>query len=774
MKKKNLSLVSLWVILLTFQYLPALAQSPGACGSLIQQKDSTVCPGVTLHFNLIPPPSTDSLLPGVWKQLISGSAIDSNLFNIKPFGYDKARQWLYSIIHKKIIRYDLKTNTVISIPANNWPGDFTEFVYDYTNRRILCWRGGRDSVYAIPDTGGNWVGIGGGAVDREMYGSSAFWNPLTQEAGLYGGYGFNTVKSWIYENNAVNWIEKKPNPAIDSVPPKGGNILAANSDGTKLYLFSGQGNYSGDELAGTCSLGSPWATANGMFCWLRDLWELDLNTYQFTNILPVNNQSIQYEGVLTYYYDKTRFYLFGGYQPTGDAATNLNLPNTNKTFYFRKGIDSGFVEFHGEGTVPPALPKTLLNNYAYYDPVGKRMIWARFDGIWAYYPDSTNIPPATSTTLWSTGDTASSITVKPVQTTVYYVTKTNGANVCKDSVKITVTDMRTNLQHDLPVCGDSAILDAGAGFATYQWSTGETTSSIMVKQNATYAVAFTKAGCSATDTSRVKFAIPVTDFSIGKLKDSVCSSDKDSLYVVFPQTGINYNWVISGNTGVVHTGTDYQPVSLLNNTTYTVTGSSDAVICPVKTATATIVVRTKLATPVLRADSVGLYNLVFAWDPVPGATGYLVSTDGGNSFNIPQTGPLGLKQIISGLLPNQSATIQVKATGPYACQESSVAVLTDTTLNPFGDGIYVPNAFTPNGDGINDQLRVYGTAIVSVKLIIYNQWGREIFVSTDLLKGWDGLYHGSNQPAGLYSYSLEAIMQNGRKINKGGTFHLIR
>jgi gliding motility-associated-like protein len=334
--------------------------------------------------------------------------------------------------------------------------------------------------------------------------------------------------------------------------------------------------------------------------------------------------------------------------------------------------------------------------------------------------------------------------------------------------------MRTNLQKDLPVCGDSTLLDAGAGFDTYLWNTGATTGSIIVKQNATYSVALTKSGCTATDTSRVKFAIPVNDFSVGKLKDSVCSSDRDSLYVVLPQTGINYNWTITGNTSVVHTGTTYQPVNLLANTTYTVTGASDAAICPVKTAIATIIVRTKLATPVLRADSVGLYLLVFAWDPVPGATGYLVSSDGGNHFNPPQTGALALKETISGLLPNQSATIQVKATGPYSCQESDVAILTDTTKNPFGDGIYVPNAFTPNGDGINDQLRVYGTAIVSVKLIIYNQWGREIFISTDLLKGWDGTYHGNNQPAGLYSYSLEAMMQDGKKVVKGGSFNLLR
>jgi len=52
----------------------------------------------------------------------------------------------------------------------------------------------------------------------------------------------------------------------------------------------------------------------------------------------------------------------------------------------------GFVEFNGQGEQPPAANGTDLNGVAYYDPIGKRMIWARYDGIWAYYPDSTLVP----------------------------------------------------------------------------------------------------------------------------------------------------------------------------------------------------------------------------------------------------------------------------------------------------------------------------------------------------------------------------------------------
>ena len=772
MKNRRVYLVSFVSILLSLQNLSVSGQST-VCTPFIYQKDTTICSGASVLLDLKDPPPRDSLLPGVWKLLIPGTAIDSNLFNIKAFGFDKANQYLYSIIHKRVTRYDLKNNTVSAIPANNWPGDYTEFTYDYTNKRLLCWRGGRDSVYALPENGGSWVAIGAGTIDRETFGSSSFWNPVTKQVGIYGGYGFNEMKSWIFENDGFGWVQKKSNPIIDSTPPKGGNLLAANADGTKLYLFSGQGSYSGNELSGACALGSAWASAGGMFCWLRDLWELDLSTYKFQNILPVNSASILYEGALSYYADQSRFYLFGGFQPTDNYATNQNLANTNKTFYFRRGIDTGFKEIQGEGQVPPALAKTALANYAYYDATAKRMIWARHDGIWAYYPDSTTAPPGSRSVLWSTGDTTAAITVKPLQTTMYRVTRTIGNQVCKDSILITVINMQTSLQTAVNVCGNSTSLDAGAGFASYQWNTGETTRTITVTQTGTYRVAVTKAVCTATDSSKVSFAVPVADFTVAVLKDSVCAGDRDSLYITNPQAGITYSWRVTGNTNVINTGNSYA-TSINTNTSYTINGASNPAICSTKTAVATIVVRTQFSKPVIRIDSVGTSTLQFSWDPVPGATAYQISTDKGISYTAPSSGAQGRVHILTGLLPNTNMSIAVKATGPYVCQTSDTAQVSATTRNPFGNGIYVPNAITPNGDGVNDVLLVYGTAISSVRLIIYSQWGTQLFLSTDLKKGWDGTHNGQKMPAGLYTYSLEAVMQDGSRINKGGTFSVIR
>jgi gliding motility-associated-like protein len=402
------------------------------------------------------------------------------------------------------------------------------------------------------------------------------------------------------------------------------------------------------------------------------------------------------------------------------------------------------------------------------------MIWARYDGIWAYYPDSTLVPPTFRSTVWSTGDTSSSITVKPTQTTLYKVIRTIGSQVCRDSMTITVTNMKTTLQPVVNICGDSTLSDAGPGFSTYLWNTGATTQSIVVKQNATYSVSVSKGGCSATDTSRVTFAAPVNAFTIGVLKDSVCAGDSDSLFVVTPQSGITYSWSVTGNPSNINTGINYLPKNITKDIAYTVTGASNPVICASKTANVNIIVRIKLSKPVLRADVIGNTNLTFKWDPVPGAVGYLVSLDKGNTYTSPSSGTLGLTHTITGLLPNKPTNITVKALGPYACQDSDTAQANATTLNPFGNGIYVPNAFTPNGDGVNDVLFVYGTAITSVRFMIYSQWGKQLFLSTDISKGWDGTSKGERAPAGLYTYALEVIMQDGTRITKGGTFSLIR
>ncbi|MBS1639210.1 MAG: PKD domain-containing protein [Bacteroidetes bacterium] len=94
-----------------------------------------------------------------------------------------------------------------------------------------------------------------------------------------------------------------------------------------------------------------------------------------------------------------------------------------------------------------------------------------------------------------------------------------------------------------------------------------------------------------------------------------------------------------------------------------------------------------------------------------------------------------------------------------------------TLVNPLFD---VPNAFTPNGDGINDKIFVNGYGILTMNWKIYNRWGELLFVSNTKAGGWDGTYKGVIQPQDVYSYILEIELSNGTKYTKKGNITLLR
>jgi gliding motility-associated-like protein len=111
-----------------------------------------------------------------------------------------------------------------------------------------------------------------------------------------------------------------------------------------------------------------------------------------------------------------------------------------------------------------------------------------------------------SSIIWSTGETTNSINVSPTQTTQYYCTVSNGISSCKDSVTVTVSDIGTfnPLQDTTKVCGASATLDAGVGFASYSWNTGATTQFITPTASGKYIVTVSNAsGCKAIDSTYI-------------------------------------------------------------------------------------------------------------------------------------------------------------------------------------------------------------------------------------------------------------------------------
>lgn len=69
--------------------------------------------------------------------------------------------------------------------------------------------------------------------------------------------------------------------------------------------------------------------------------------------------------------------------------------------------------------------------------------------------------------------------------------------------------------------------------------------------------------------------------------------------------------------------------------------------------------------------------------------------------------------------------------------------------------LYVPEAFSPNGDGLNDTFKIFGSAVKDFKIIIQNHWGEVVFSSQDLSEEWNGIYKGKPAPVGVYVCQIQ-------------------
>ncbi len=128
-------------------------------------------------------------------------------------------------------------------------------------------------------------------------------------------------------------------------------------------------------------------------------------------------------------------------------------------------------------------------------------------------------------------------------------------------------------------------------------------------------------------------------------------------------------------------------------------------------------------------------------------------------------------------ITTQSSYI-VKQPGIYWTEVSNLCgVARDSieVLDKCNFEIYMPNAFTPNGDGLNDSFGVSGyNKNKFIKLSIYNKWGQRMFETTDREKKWNGNFKGQLQPAGIYVYYLQMKTLDGKPLSKKGSVILIR
>lgn len=109
-----------------------------------------------------------------------------------------------------------------------------------------------------------------------------------------------------------------------------------------------------------------------------------------------------------------------------------------------------------------------------------------------------------------------------------------------------------------------------------------------------------------------------------------------------------------------------------------------------------------------------------------------------------------------------------------ACGDSDTAEVSVIDCSEPEHDIYVPNVFSPNGDGENDILFVRGDGILYLEFVVYNRWGEKIFESSSQTIGWNGMYKDKPCPSGVYTWYVKVTFNGNTEEYISGNTTLIR
>lgn len=154
--------------------------------------------------------------------------------------------------------------------------------------------------------------------------------------------------------------------------------------------------------------------------------------------------------------------------------------------------------------------------------------------------------------------------------------------------------------------------------------------------------------------------------------------------------------------------------------------------------------------------------------------GQSVSLSGSGALSYIWTPPYNISSLTN---PNVTVhpfqTTQYILTG-YNSKTCSSSDTVNVIIIPDCGEMYVPNAFSPNGDGHNDILFVRGICLESLTFMVFNRWGEKVFETIDQKVGWNGSYRGEDANTGVYVYRLEGKTYDGKGFSLKGNITLIR
>lgn len=196
--------------------------------------------------------------------------------------------------------------------------------------------------------------------------------------------------------------------------------------------------------------------------------------------------------------------------------------------------------------------------------------------------------------------------------------------------------------------------------------------------------------------------------------------------------------------------------------------------CPSEAVAVPVQVDAPLALPEPVCEEEDYYTVTISWPPLSGATAYEVSASSG------RVSTSGTTATVHQLEDGKPVTITVVATGPTVCGPSQATIECHTI--PFIPPLaYVPNVFSPDGDGLNDVFFVQtNEEIRSVSAMrVFDRWGDVLFERFDALPndpsaGWDGTFHGQPMNPDVFVYWIEVVTVKDVKMILAGDVTIVR
>jgi gliding motility-associated-like protein len=350
-----------------------------------------------------------------------------------------------------------------------------------------------------------------------------------------------------------------------------------------------------------------------------------------------------------------------------------------------------------------------------------------------------------ATYTWSTSATTSSITVTPTSTTTYTVQVSNGGPCFVDTaftVSVVPVPAISIASGSTTICaGENANIGVTGG-GTYLWSPGGSTNSSLTVSPATtttYTVAVSNGHCTKDTTIKVTVNPPPTVAITPPQK--VCPGEPVTITATGGGTYVWSNGATTSSITIIPTGAASYTVVVSNGckdsatTSVSIDASSSLSAC--------------CDTVISPGDSTNIYaygQSNYTWSPSTG----LSCTTCPNPW----------------ATPTVTTTYTVTSTDSAGCPVART--ITIAVEIPCAD-FTVPNIFTPNNDGRNDDFVIKVLNPTSYSIIIYDRWGKEMYKSTDPTVYWNGDILNTNYivPDGVYYYIIKATCGDNNYVKKG-------